>query len=173
VRTTSEVFAPLIGQLIWQVRLGFGTFMTAEFGQPHLRVREPMPARRTTTDVDRRILARRRVFVTGDWHLWIQNGEWSVATAHYTANASDNAPSAQCLGELEGQRLQSADKGGADKLLVLGFDLGGTLIVSPSLETPEDQWSLHRWDGGITSSDSSGQLTFDGTAQVGAQPQYE
>ncbi|PJI44395.1 MAG: hypothetical protein CTR53_01420 [Ferrovibrio sp.] len=43
--TLESVFRPLIGQLVWSVRKGHGTFLTMEFGAPHLDVvgrRKPM-----------------------------------------------------------------------------------------------------------------------------------
>ena len=58
--TIGEVFAPLIGQLVWAVKGGFGTFITMEFGDSHLTIEEPMVARRSSSERLRRHIARRR-----------------------------------------------------------------------------------------------------------------
>jgi hypothetical protein len=43
-----------------------------EFGAPHLVVREPITPSLDSSDRVKRILRRRRVDVTGDWHFWVE-----------------------------------------------------------------------------------------------------
>jgi len=62
-----DLFRPLIGEMAWDVRCGHGSFLTMEFGQPHIAVRDPVVASPGRSDRVQRNLGRRRVFVVGDW----------------------------------------------------------------------------------------------------------
>jgi hypothetical protein len=66
-----EFFVPFIGDMVWQVRRGYGSFLTMEFGLPHLAVREPIFACPGATARVRRNLERRAVAVVGDCHFWV------------------------------------------------------------------------------------------------------
>src|SRR6266478_1567630 len=93
-----DLFAPLVGQLVWQVRRGVGTFLTLEFGTPHLSIREPIVASPDSLARVRRNLQRRGVYVTGDWHFWVQYGEWKISTADGVLQSCDSigSPSDEC-----------------------------------------------------------------------------
>jgi hypothetical protein len=60
-----NLWKPLIGQLVWSVRRGVGSFLTMEFGAPHLSIREPITPKAARSAKVRRALSRRRVFVEG------------------------------------------------------------------------------------------------------------
>jgi hypothetical protein len=113
MKQISDLFRPLIGQLFWCVRRGHGSFLTMEFGLPHLSVREPISASSTSSERVRKNLNRRRVFVVGDWHFWIKYGEWTISTANYSLESKSNSDASgeHCLEELDGQILISAASG--------------------------------------------------------------
>lgn len=75
-----KLLEPLIGLLCWIPRQGHGTGITIEFGEPHLSVQEPMTAVGPATDRVRKVLSRRRVFIVGDWHLWIRDAKMLIET---------------------------------------------------------------------------------------------
>src|SRR5689334_12556335 len=84
---TTTVFAPLIGRLVWQVKRGVGSMLTMEFGEPHLRVHEPVePLYRRSPKVVR-LQRRRRVFPKGDWHFWIEYAAWKITTANFSLDS--------------------------------------------------------------------------------------
>ena len=60
-----KIISKLYGIPCWGVRPGFGSFLTLEFGKPHLKVREPVVAGRSSPVSVRKRLARRRVYVHG------------------------------------------------------------------------------------------------------------
>jgi len=60
----SAIFRPLIGQRPWQVRLGYGSFITMEFGK---KTRDTWVAH-----------GRRSSAVHGEWHLWIYQCDWKL-----------------------------------------------------------------------------------------------
>lgn len=144
--------APLIGQLVWNVKRGVGTFLTMEFGAPHLSVREPIVPKSAVSPRGQRALRRRRVFVEGDGHLWIQHADWKLETAHGMLASADHVDTEldEALLDLDGQRLQSAVVESAANRWQLKFDLGATLDIWPAKYEAEVLWSLHAWNGHIT-----------------------
>jgi hypothetical protein len=71
MKASSDVrsfFSPLLGQRPWRVRVGWGSFVTFDFGP---RVRDNGHQR-------------------GAWHLWVRDCEWSVETADRVAFHSES-----------------------------------------------------------------------------------
>jgi|GraSoi2013_115cm_1033766.scaffolds.fasta_scaffold22514_2 hypothetical protein len=163
MKQIKDLFAPLVGQLVWQVRRGVGSFLTLEFGTPHLSIKEPIAASPDSPPRVRRNLKRRGVYVTGDWHLWVQYGDWTLSTSDGILNSEDppGSPLDECLRDLDGQRLVSVDRGNMEGSCAFKFDLGGILEIWPSTEIPDDQWGLYNWNGGIITCGSTGVLAFD------------
>jgi hypothetical protein len=158
-----QMFEPFVGQVIWQVRRGHGSFLTMEFGNPHLSVREPITTSYSSSDKVKRTLQRRHIDVVGDWRLWIQNAEWKLATKNGILTNDDLAgsPSEECLRDLDGQRLVRVDLGMKERSCVFTFDLGGSLEIRPSASIPEEQWGLYGWEGDIVTCNHDGQLVFE------------
>ena len=165
MRQIGEFFAPFIGQSVWQVRRGHGSFLTMEFGMPHLAVREPITPSPDISGRVRRNLLRRHVAVTGDWHFWVQYGDWKITTTDGVLTSGD-APGSQfdeCLRDLDGQRLVSVGPGTRIRSCAFSFDLGAILEIWPSTENPDDQWSLYSWGGEIVTCRNDGELEFEKT----------
>ncbi len=101
--------------------------------------------------------------MTGDWHLWVQYGDWTLSTfgGSLTSEDAPGSPSDECLRDLDGQRFVSVDRGETKGSCAFRFDLGGVLEIRPSTEMPDDQWSLHIWKSEIVSYTSDGRLVFD------------
>lgn len=170
------VFQPLIGQLVWHVRRGHGTFLTMEFGEPHLEVVEPTEANPSASDDVRRRLARRRVYPCGDWHFWIQHCRWIVATRNFKAESEtfNEEVLTSTLQELDGQKLVSAGAGQLPHSCVFKFDLGGQIDVRPAddVELDDDQWSLHKWQDRIVSFNCDGELIIEEGASFSPRSGY-
>src|SRR5580692_4637117 len=101
-----KVFRELYGEPCWNVKPGYGSFLTLEFGKPHLDVREPTVASNGASRKVQRLLARRRVFVHGDWNLWIHSCDWEVlSNGRHIGNGSTKR-SMRCAADLlDGQKL--------------------------------------------------------------------
>ena len=141
-----ELFRPLIGKHAWQVRRGYGTFLTMEFGEPHLEIREPRAVDSDASKSVRRGFERRRISVVGDWHLWVQYCMWTVRTKNLEASSeeSDLSKIDTCLEELDGQALLVVEEDFAASVCTLHFDLGAIVTLSPSPEFLEDDlWMLY------------------------------
>lgn len=146
------------------MRRGHGNFLTMEFGNPHLSVREPIITSHSSSNKVERILQRRHIDVVGDWRLWVQYAEWKLTTNHDVLTNKDPAgsPSDECLRALDGQRFLSVESGSTRGSYVFRFDLGGVLEIRPSTEIPDDQCSLYIWEGDIVSCSSTGKLVHRG-----------
>jgi hypothetical protein len=164
-----DLFRPVIGQLAWSVRGGHGSFLTLEFGKPHIAIREPIEAKPERSARVRRQLARRRVHIVGDWHLWIQYSDWKLSAADGSLDrASIGASPDECLLDLDGQRLVAVESGALPHSWTFKFDLGATLQVWPSTAyaPTDDQWSLHGWNGDVGDLRIIAALRGDGTVVV-------
>lgn len=158
------VFSSLIGSLVWNVRRGVGRYLTMEFGRSHLEATEPRGHTLHTTARLQRRSRMRRLYVCGDWHLFIQ-GDWKVTVEDEGLHSDDeivpHSLKEDCLPNLEGQRLVSVDAADDGRHLSLIFDLGGKVEVWPSAEDDDSQWSLHGWDGNVAAVDHDGRLSFE------------
>lgn len=154
MQSPRESFDPLLGKLVWSVRRGVGTFLTMEFGEPHLRVREPIEPRESTEPRVVRRLKSRVVHIEGDWHLWIQHAGWKLTTAHGRLDSDDDIGKSAdtALADLDGQKLVSAVASSNGKRWHLKFDLGGELEIWPApyeAQESDELWGLYSWEGKI------------------------
>lgn len=165
-RKLEDAFLPMMGKLVWSVRKGYGTFLTMEFGSPHLTIREPIAASLDASLKVRRNLAKRRVSIVGDWHFWIQYAQWEIVQRASSVRSQDVEVERleEALRELDGQILVSATPGAALNSCVLKFDLGASLYIWPSPymwpspEIHDEQWSIFAIGGNVTSCDMEGNV---------------
>jgi hypothetical protein len=142
-QTLERAFRKIYGKSCWGVKQGHGSFLTFEFGKPHLVVREPVIASRSASPRVRKALARRRAFARGQWHLWIYCCRWQVLSrgriiAH---SESSDAKIQRAADLLNGQKLVRFSM--SRKLqCTLQFDLGGVLKTRP-FDKDSEQWLLY------------------------------
>lgn len=157
-----DIFNPILGKPAWNVQYGIGSFLTFEFGDPHLVIREPREAKPGASRSVQRHLARRWIRVRGAWHLWIEHGEWRAYNLGKIIGDSNSSKRIlkKIASQFDGQALVRASVSEqADTCFE--FDLGGILEVfpgTPDVELPEmnDQWSLFEPTGKVFT------LRFDG-----------
>jgi hypothetical protein len=141
-----SVFADIMGKPAWQVKKGYGSFVTLEFGEPRLEFREPYASRAKSERV-RQLAARRLVTVRGDWHLWIYCCEWEISQAgqRLAHSESKDARIERAAGALDGQILTAVTVDPETAATRLEFDLGG--VLETRRWTPRrkryEQWILH------------------------------
>ena len=144
----AELVKPVLGHPSWLVECGYGSFITMEFGQPELDVREPRPRKVYIEGTPEKTL-QRSSFVRGEWHLWIYCCEWSltlegIQLAHCE---SDDVTMHRALHVLNGQALQAVEIEPADGRTRFDFDLGCSLFTLPAeagayANEPVVQWYL-------------------------------
>jgi len=124
-QSIGPIVAPLLGLNAWDVRLGVGSFITAEFGNV-------VPPKR----------ARQRAH--GEWHLWIMHAAWRIEQGDTTLAASeDPRPKLKAAVEnLNGRSLLSLDILAPSLDTLFGFD-GGLWVRLFSLYSEEyEHWQL-------------------------------
>jgi hypothetical protein len=170
MQNVKELWKPVIGRMAWGIERGHGSVLKIEFGLPHLCAREPMSS--CGSEKIRRHLARRSVYVQGDWNFWVLYGNWKLLTSNgnLDSEAAPGSPLDECLTDLDGQRLVSIEAGKRPHSCVLRFDFGAVLEIWPSAEIADDQWTLHVWNGDIAAYGHDGGLTFSKAQSREAEP---
>lgn len=137
-----QVFKPLYQQPCWNVKPSYGSSLTLELGEPHLRIREPTRSHAPSFRV-RQQLARRLVVVRGAWHLWIYGCDWRVTSkGKVIGDRSSARRIMRAAAELDGQALVSVTVNAQNDASVFTFDLGGQLETTP-YDTTSEQWLLY------------------------------
>ena len=139
-------FEKLIGQPCWNVKRGHGSFLTLEFGEPHLEIREPI----TTTSTSQKVhdnLARRQVRVHGSWHLWLYCCQWQVGNAagKLVGDSSSARAIERAVKFLDGQALVASTLIPRGMRTLWQFALGAT----KSYSRKDEQWRLFEPGGKV------------------------
>jgi hypothetical protein len=138
-----KVFAEIYGRPCWRVSPGWGSFLTFEFGDPHLEVREPIQPKAKVSPRVSKDLMRRRIFIKGDWHLWIYCCDWKVFSKGKLIGKSTLQSSIQRAADaLDGQKLTRFSIRSKQMRCVFEFDLGGVLETRP-YDTQKEQWLFY------------------------------
>lgn len=161
IQNLDAILATLSGRMAWSARRGYGTFLTMEFGSPHIKTREPINVSPEADPEHSARMARRRVFIEGDWHFWIQHANWTLRTASHLATntQSYSAMIDQAMQELDGQILESYDISGFPEKFSLRFDLGAMLDIGGSDRTGDELWSITLRNEYVVICDAAGNLT--------------
>lgn len=148
-RVFERVFRKLYGKPCWGVKQGYGSFLTFEFGRPHLVVREPIVASKSASLNTRRSLARRQAHPRGQWHLWIYCCDWKVLShGKRVGDDSTNVRIRRAAKFLDGQKLTRFSISSRKLECVFEFDLGGVLITKP-YDRAREQWLLYEPSGKV------------------------
>jgi hypothetical protein len=138
-----KVFRELYGEPCWNVRPGYGSFLTLEFGEPHLDVHEPTVASKDVSRKVRTVLARRNIFVYGEWQLRVASCAWEVlSNGKHVGNGSTKPSMRRAAELLDGQKLIGFSFLPEKRWSVFEFDLGATLRTVP-YDRKGEQWLLH------------------------------
>jgi hypothetical protein len=148
----AEALQPVLGRTSWLVQHGYGSFITMEFGEPHVHVRKPLMLPVSIAGAPAKTL-QRLASVSGQWHLWIYCCEWSLRleSTELAHSESDDITLNRALGVLNGQELQAVDVDPAGGQTRFTFDLGCSLSTCPappgSYDDPVRQWMLYSRPG--------------------------
>jgi len=139
-----SVFAGVVGKRAWLVRKGYGSFLTMEFGEPHLEVREPIPGSLA------RGLRRPSVTVRGDWHLWVYCCEWTITEggAQLAHSESDDREIERVAHLLNGLTLLAVDVDPVTAKARFRFELE-TELTTATIGPEYECWMLYAPDGRV------------------------
>ncbi len=142
MRRINQSFKQLYGQPCWNVRNGHGSFLTLEFGEPRLVIREPHVSESESHRV-REWASRRSVYPVGKWHLWIYCCNWKVLVKEKVVSDSSSVRKmAHAPKILDGQILQKISTTDRGKSWIFSFDLGAILETAP-YDRKAEQWTLY------------------------------
>ncbi len=153
-RQIAAAYGPILGCPAWQVKKGHGSFLTLEFGEPRLEIREPREDRH---------FRNRNVTICGDWHLWIYCCNWAIAQngKHLAHSESDDEAIAKATAQLDGQCLKRLWMEPGTVVTHFEFDLGAVLKTFPyddDDDEPNEQWMLFEPSGDVLSVRSDNQF---------------
>lgn len=140
---TENILSCLVGRPCWNVRaLTPMTFLSLQFGRPSLEIREPRLSHATSPRV-RALLARRRIWIHGQWCFSTYCCKWEVFEgAHLVGKSSSYTKKREQVADfLEGQKVTSVALVTRGLRTVINFDLGGRLEMRP-FDRKLEQWSL-------------------------------
>ncbi|HAZ48599.1 MAG TPA: hypothetical protein DDW76_11390 [Cyanobacteria bacterium UBA11369] len=132
----ASVLKNIIGKPCWNVKQGYGSFITFEFGEPSLEIDEP---------IKRKGILSRLIVVRGEWHLWIYCCDWKIfQNGQYIADSeSEDRLIEQALNYLDGQKPVSIEIEPTNDSCSFQFDLGGLLeTTSGDYEPLTNEWLL-------------------------------
>ena len=179
----ANVFKPLYGQMCWGVQYQ-RPHLTLNFGQPHLTIRKFEDFQDIIRDStflskleQRRFaqeLLRRKVFVFGEWHLWILPCDWAVFNSQKElANSNSHWRSiAKAVKEIDSQILIKASVNPNNGNSIFEFDYGGKIkIKNPKGKSVQELWTLYEPSGYVLTVRSDGKYahnldTTPGTDQI-------
>lgn len=139
-----QVLRKLYGKPCWNVQQGYSSFLTFEFGKPHLVVREPTRVGHVKSPRVRKALSRRQVWVHGEWHLWIYCCHWTIfQDGVWLAKSSSSSSKIESAArELQGQALVRVSVDIERGRSRFEFDSGG-LLETRRYNRSSEQWILH------------------------------
>lgn len=127
----------MVGLPAWGAKQGHGSFLTFEFGQPSLEVKEWQSPRKGL---------RRSAHVHGEWHVWIYCCDWRFLQRDQQLAWSEDGGEkiARAAAMLSGQKLMRVDVEPSQGRSTFWFDLGGVLETWPYDDaSTEEQWHIY------------------------------
>ena len=142
-----ELFSQVIGKFCWDAEKGIGSFLTFEFGEPHLDTWERYRLKDSIRE------KRRSVAVHGDWHLWIYLCDWEISSQGQLKASSQSSKRQieRAMGRLNGQIFTHIEVHPSCATTFV-FELGDRLKTMPNVAEygqDSEQWLLYEYSGKV------------------------
>jgi hypothetical protein len=140
---------PLLGQKTWGVSLGFGSFITLEFGQP-------LPP------------SNEHKKIHGEWHLWLYNCAWRLEEEDriLAASGDERDKIETAIHRLDNLTLQSIDLLPPAWDAVFTFEHQILLRLFAMYSQDYESWFLYTPDGKVLSVCSGGYWSYESTSSI-------
>jgi hypothetical protein len=137
-----RVFRKIYKKPSWGATQGFGSMLMLDFGNAHLRIREPIKPSSTSTII-RKHFARRLVTIRGDWRLTIFACKWALSLdgRKIADSETTRARIRKAMAVLNGQALIKVSGEPDRGRWAFLFDLGAKLETR-RLDRNTEQWWL-------------------------------
>lgn len=140
-----EKFKPLLGQRPKRARVGYGSFLTLDFGQASRK--------------DHRLWY--------EWQIWIQQTDWQLLREKpnslvVTDSEAKRGPMQAAIARLETKTLERVDHRVEGPETRFVFSGGVELVCKPYADGTEreDCWALYTPDAYVLKADSGGRLRY-------------
>ena len=155
------ILRKLYGKPCWQAQKGYSSFLTFDFGTPHIEIREPLKKIRAKSPRVRRVMSRRDAWVRGDWYLWIYICTWtlSVKGKVLARSRSQQETIERAVRELQGQALTRANVDRHTGATTFVFDFGGRLEIRQR-DAMDELWTLWTPGGRILAIRGDGAYSY-------------
>ena len=142
---------PLLGQKTWGVSLGFGSFLTLEFGQP-------LPP----SDENQKI--------HGEWHLWLYCCAWRVEEEDKILAASEDERDhiKTAIHRLDNLTLHSIELLSPACDAVFTFEQQVILRVFAIYSQDYEHWLLYTPDGNVLSVGPGSHCSYESSRAISA-----
>jgi hypothetical protein len=134
-------FQTLIGLTPWNVSLGYGSFLTMEFGEEVVQE------------------FRGKSHTHGEWHLWLRGCAWRIQSENriVIASADERDVVARAINRLKLGALEKVDINRMFDLLLV-FSAGFELLTFTNNRYRDEQWELFKPDGLVLIASAGGTL---------------
>ncbi|WJF89108.1 hypothetical protein QS306_08125 [Paraburkholderia bonniea] len=167
IERINQAFFPIIGEIAWSVKFSHGSYFMVEFGKPHLKIREPIHKKDDSLNSTLPLLRRRRVFLRGEWSLFILDCKWKFTENKESTDQDQPTDVSEKILQLaEGQRLKSVSIDKDCNGCIFNFDMGAKLHITPFDNSDFDQWRLHCSNGEIFSLKNNGLVNLEYEKQL-------
>ena len=151
-----NIVEKLYGIPCWSVKQGHGSFLTFEFGLPHLDIKEPI----LNSSIENR--RYRKVSIQGDWHLWVYCCDWEIflddkLSANSESSVEEINRALECI---DGQKIIKIEIDPKTADTIFQFDLGGLLTTKHYTDEIDEQWILYEPKGNVLTVRSDGLYSY-------------
>jgi hypothetical protein len=141
-----DILQPIVGQFVWGVKQGYGSFLNLEFGKPKTKfsgIHKPKEENKFPFNE----FESRHVTIKGEHSFFIYMSNWKIY-AKENELAHDESERDQiefALRFINGQKLNSIIINTKENITELEFDLDGLLVISGENYADEinEMWNLY------------------------------
>jgi len=141
-----DILQPIIGQIVWGVEQGYGSFLNLEFGNPRTKISEVYkPNKKNKFPFNK--FNSRDVTIEGDYSFFIYMSNWKLYAKEkeLACDKSERDEIEFALGFINGQKLLKVTINTKENITKLEFDLGGIIIITDEDYTDEinEMWIFY------------------------------
>lgn len=154
-----RILSPIYELPCWNVRLGEGSALSLEFGEPHLEILEASDGEGAGH------LRRRAVSAHGEWHIAIERCQWTLSSSSRCIARGDTSRTRaeRAIKILEGQKITRIEISPYAADTAWDFEYGEKLVtrsIDHNTQSPAVQWYLFDPKGNVFAVRDDGKYCY-------------